>query len=247
MAGIDLNENSDNPNKGVNLIFGPNNTDQNTMAVNIAEDENSIPEDLIPGSNDLTTGFEKFSFEKYKKWIIALVAAVLLLIGAIFAMNSGNSEIEQKLEATETEIVTENLPSFFTANLGSLPGGGEAPEGLAAPSSTNDDAEPIIDPDFDSAGSLDLEEFGIFNEDEDAGDDSTNPGTFPDDLLPAGDVPPAPSTTPDNLSTEPQMPNLNSNTAPETLMAGEMQGDTGPAAWLALIPCLGYGLLRKKK
>lgn len=42
-------------------------------------------------------------------------------------------------------------------------------------------------------------------------------------------------------------PNLNSNTTPEALMSGQMQGDTGPVIWLALIPSFAYAIVRRRR
>jgi hypothetical protein len=269
MSGIDLNNNgAEGENKGVNLIYGnePNKKIEGnankeeliekSLNVNVDDEDGAIPEDLIPGSDDITAGFDNFSIDKYKKWIIALIIAIVLFGISLFVINSGNSEIKEKLEETDKELATTaNLPSFFTANVGSLPGG-EAPETPDVDSA--DDTDPVIAGDdlenIDSGGSVDVSDLGIFSGDStDSGDDAEDTGSgdpFEDLMNETNTFGSANSEVPsdtENDTADASGLSLNSNTTPEALMTGEVQGDTGPAIWISMLPVLGYGLLRKKK
>jgi hypothetical protein len=255
MTSIDLNPNG-NPenNKGVNLILG----DKSIM---VDDHDESVPEDLIPGASDMTADLSSFSFNEYKTWIYSGLAVIVLIGVIMFLLNKENTAIEQKLEDTTEDVVssTENLPSFFTANLLQDGLGGEAPDGVDGAGDpigiqVPDTTDPEFDPSNDLLGDVqlpasDLPLGGI------ALDVPSTTIALPDnsgsdiisDILGNPDAYSSAATATDLSQQADTSLTLNTNTAPETMMSGELEGDTGPGLWLAFVPTLAYAVTRKRK
>ena len=227
----------------------------NGLNIEDHDSNNAIPEDLNISSNDLSYESAKFDFKKYKNWIIALVATVLVFVAVIALINSNQNKVEEQLKevSDNTEIASnpDDVPSFFSASLLNLEN--EAPTNVADTTpptvESNNEAEVFnFEDEFDFAA---LDE--LANTETTAGpviatetETETDPFAINNNDIAAllGS-----STTPDPLPLEvtEESLGLNSNTLPEAMMAGSMQGDTGPALWFALIPSIAYGLIRKKR
>lgn len=238
-----------------------NSSENKSFAINVDDQDIKLPDDL--GGNEsssnvsLGSGFE---FSKYKNWFFVLGGTVLIFVAVIFSLSNSSTEIQERLEATEVateETVEDNIPSFFMGSLVNVPGGSEVPDETLFTATEEDDDDDFMNWDLDFFGNEDEEEendeeedetfeendpfFGSFDETD------TNTGSDPDSLEALlgmiGEV---------SDSTEVQEPfssgpNLNSNTTPETLMTDQMQGDTGPAVWLALIPSFAYAIIRRRR
>jgi hypothetical protein len=255
MTSIDLNPNGNPEDKGVNLILG----DKSIM---VDDHDESVPEDLIPGASDMTADLSSFSLKEYKTWIYSGLAVIVLIGVIMFLLNKENSTIEQKLEDTTEDVVssTENLPSFFTANLLQNGLGGEAPDGVDG---AGDPIGPQVpdntDPVFDPGTALGDTQLPDSNLDDPLGgialdtpDSTANPSTDTGndifaDILGNPDAYNSAATATDMSQQIDTSLSLNTNTAPETMMSGELEGDTGPALWLAFVPTLAYAVTRKRK
>lgn len=227
--------------------------------IDLNSNANIIPDDLddnstnTVGPEEFSTGTASFDLKKYKNWIILLIVTILVFIGVIALINHNNQQIEDKLQTSDNEVVATNpdqIPAFFTANLLGLEN--EAPTNVenTTPTSTttaqNTTTEPVVDDSFVFPEDFSFDDlnaatdnFPIVNtESQDSGDSIA-------DLLAASDFNQNGEQVDNSVPTD--NIGLNTNTMPEALMSAEMQGDTGPALWFALIPSLAYGLLTKRK
>lgn len=248
----------------INLL-GDNNqdSDKKSFAVNVDDHDVKLPEDLTSSNNSAGEFSAGFEFGKYKNWLLILGGTILIFVAVIFSLSSSSSEIQERLEATdvavEQEEGTENIPSFFMGSLANLPSG-EVPDSELDDFDDEEDEDP-----FDFFNDQDVEDDFGFSDD----DDDEDPFDFfnESDFFNSADEDDSVQENEDsdidleqlfgriedvstiNNPTLPSSdgPSLGSNTTPETLMSGEMQGDTGPAIWLAFLPSVAYLISRRRR
>ncbi len=233
-------------NSPINLMS----VDNSPLDLNLNE-QSVIPEDIIPStaSENSLLGFLKD--KEIRLWIFIFTGVLIVFLGVFFFMSKQTTEVKEKLADVEESVpdVERKLPAYFTASLFNEEapgGGGSAPAASETPVSAETTADPL--------DGFNLSDLGI--EDDATASDTVEPSidtsgsttTTTSVFDELGTTETEPTTSGDLLgSANTGEFGLESNTSAEVMMSGELEGDTGPALWLALIPTMFYGLARSRK
>jgi hypothetical protein len=239
------------PQSSVNLME-PTNLDEPSSSFSVDvhdEDKAHIPSDIIPDSD--------LSFWKrpdVKMWLYIL-AGTVIIFAIVFAILTKETSVFKGylVDSTETTTDAQNDEDIF-GEFNNRAANETSNDEDSVPQETSDeetivDDAPVVGSEIDNN---DGSEVVVTKVEEDIID---NEPIFDDfevlfddglvDELP-GTIPNVP-TIPDEFLDFEFTDSLASNTNANIMASSEVQGDTGPAIWIAMVPSMLYALRRKKK